>query len=276
MKKKVSYSYFDYQIRLTKQKLYQTLDSLYHVLLVNSEKSAVIGDVSRLEVLSIKAKKNQISIQLHTIKVDVLNEYQQLKGLMNYESDFAVPVALELLPKISAIPDSLPVFDLLKHENEYYFSLVRIESNKMLPNFSVNYFLGSNHYENGKYYQGFQVGAAIPLFFGSYKAKTNATKLSAISQKLYNENEMTTINYHLKELFSEHLNYKALLDNYDYTEQPLMNEIMKTALKSYQLGEINFYQFVSSYETAIQIQLNYLDNVLNYNQTISEIIYFSK
>ena len=55
-----------------------------------------------------------------------------------------------------------------------------------------------------------------------------------------------------------------------------MNEIMETALKSYELGEINFYQFVSSYETAIQIQLTYFNNVLKYNKTTSEIKYFSK
>ena len=51
---------------------------------------------------------------------------------------------------------------------------------------------------------------------------------------------------------------------------------MKTALKSYQFGEIDFYQFVTSYETAIQIQLDYLANILNYNQTTSELIYFSQ
>ncbi len=63
--KKVSYAYFNYQILLNKKKLYQTLDSLYYVLLANSEKRAETGDVSRLEVLNIKAKKirlNYISI----------------------------------------------------------------------------------------------------------------------------------------------------------------------------------------------------------------------
>lgn len=274
--KKVSNSYFNYQILLNKQKLYQTLDSLYTVLLGNSEKRAEIGDVSRLEVLTMKAKKSQISIQLNSMDVDAINTYQQLKVLMNCEDDFSVPFEFELLPELSAIPYSLPVFDLLKMENDYSSSLVRVEKNKMLPDFSFNYFLGSNQYENGKYYHGFQVGAAVPLFFGSYKAKVNATKHSAMAQSLSSENEVTLINYQLKELLSEHLKYKALLKNYDLSGKPLMNEILNTALKSYQLGEINFYQFVSSYETALQIQFEYLDNVLNYNQSTSEITNFSK
>jgi len=274
--KNVSFSYFNYQTLLNKQKFYHTLDSLYNVLTINSEKRAKMGDVNRLEVLNIKAKKTQTSTQLNALKVDIDNAYKRLKVLMNNENDFTIPIAVELMPEIMATPNALPVFDLLKNENEYFSSLVRVEKNRMLPDFSVNYFLGSNQYENGKYYHGFQLGMAVPLFFGSNKAKINAAKLSASAKNLWIENEITVINNELNQLLSEHLKFKALLNNFNSSEEPLMNEIMKTALKSYQLGEINFYQFVGSYETAIQIQFNYLDNVLNYNQTTTKISYFSK
>ncbi|MDP3462179.1 MAG: CusA/CzcA family heavy metal efflux RND transporter [Bacteroidales bacterium] len=274
--KRVSFSYFDYQTLLNKQKLYQTLDSLYNVLLANSEKRAQIGDVSRLEVLNMRAKKSQAAIQLNYLEVDVANAYKRLKILMHYESDFTVPMALELLPEIDGIPDTLPVFDLLKNENEFLNSLVRVEKNKILPDFSVNYFLGSNQYENGNYYHGFQIGAAFPLFYGSYNARINAAKLSAKANNLFKENETILITNQLKQLASEHSIHKALLDNFKLSGKPLMDEIMNTALKSYQLGEINFYQFVSSYETAIQIQLEHLDNVLKFNMTVTEIRYFSK
>jgi cobalt-zinc-cadmium resistance protein CzcA len=55
-----------------------------------------------------------------------------------------------------------------------------------------------------------------------------------------------------------------------------MNAIMETALKSYELGEINYFQFVSSYETAIQMQIEQLEHLLKYNIITSEIRYFSK
>ncbi len=274
--KRVSYSYSEYQILLNKQNLYQTLDSLYNVLLTNSEKREGIGDATRLEVLNIKAKKSQISLHLSTLKVDIDNSYKRLKVLMNYESEFTIPLELELLPEITETPKALPIFDLLKNENEYLGSLVQVEKNKMLPDFSVNYYLGSNRYENGKYYHGFEVGVAVPLFYGSYKARLKAAKLSANAKNLLIENEISLIDNQLSKLFSDHLKFKALLDNYNLSGETLLNEIMKTALKSYQLGEINFYQFVSSYETAIQIQFDYLENVLSYNRTTSEISYFSK
>jgi heavy metal efflux system protein len=276
LKKNVSSSYFDYQILFNKHKLYQSLDSLYNVLLSNSEKRAEIGDISRLEVLNIKAKKNQVSIQLNSLKVDIDNAYKRLKVLMNYQSDFTVPLVFEMMSEIVEIPDSLPIFDLVKSEGDYYSSLIAVEQNKMMPDFSLNYFLGSNQYEDGKYYHGFQLGLAVPLFYGNKRAKISAAKISANAKNLLNENEITLINNRLGQLLTEHLKYKALLDNYHLSGELLMNEIRNAALKSFQLGEINFYQFVNSYEAAIQIQFDYLDNVLNYNKTVSEIKYFSK
>ncbi|HBZ25262.1 MAG TPA: CusA/CzcA family heavy metal efflux RND transporter [Rikenellaceae bacterium] len=276
LKKNIAFSYFNFQFLLNKQKLYYTLDSLYDVLIANSEKRAKIGDINKLEVLNIKAKKTQISIQLNALKVDIDNDYNRLKVLMNKKTDFTIPIAIEILPEIIETPNALPIFDLLKKENEYSHSLVRVEKSKMLPDFSANYFLGSNKYENGKYYHGFQVGIALPLFHRGSKARVNAAKLSANAKGLLRENELTLINNQLNLLLSNHHKFKVLLDNFELSGEPLMNEIMKTALKSYQFGEIDFYQFVTSYETAIQIQLDYLANILNYNQTTSELIYFSQ
>jgi len=274
--KNVSFAYFEYQTLLNKLKLYQTLDSLYNVLLSNAEIRIEKGDISQLEVMNIKAKKNQALIELDALNIDVANAYKYLKVLMNYQGDFTVPKSIESLLEIEDIPDSLPVFDLLRHESDYYYSLVRVEKNKMLPDFSINYFLGFNQYQNSKYYHGFQVGVALPIFFGNSKANVNAAKLSAKAGQLSAENKISLISNQLNQLLSVRLKYKALLNNYKSSEKPLMDEIMKTALKSYELGEINFYQFVNSFETAIRIELTYFNNVLKYNKITSEIKYFSK
>lgn len=274
--KNVSFAFFDYQILLNKQKLYHTLDSLYSALLVNSEKRASKGDITQLEVFAIKAKKNQTTTHLNALKVDAANAYQQLKILMNYEGDFSVPSNLEPLAEIIEIPNTLPVFDVLQNDYEYYNSLVRIEKNRMLPDFTINYFLGSNQYQNIKYYHGFQIGVAFPLFYGSSKAKIQASKIAANAKQLSTENEINLLNNELSQLLSEQHKYKALLDNFKILGEPLMKAIMETALKSYEFGEINYFQFVSSYETAIQMQIEQLENLLKYNQTTLKIKYFSK
>ena len=274
--KNVAIAFYNLQMLLNKTEMNKTLDSLYTVLLVNSEKRAEKGDVNYLEVLNIKAKKNQVSILLNALNVDIENAFRKLKLIMNYDENFDISGVLELLPSVNMSPDSLPVFQLLKLENDWYKSLIQVSKNKTLPDFSLNYFLGSNKFENSKYYHGFQVGVAVPLFFGSDRGRTQAAEIQSNSQFLISENEMYLIKNRLTELVNEQLKYKALLDNYNSSGKLLHDEIMRAALKSYQIGEINFYQFVNSFETAVQIQIEYFDNVFGYNVSTSEIVYFSK
>ncbi|MCF8374144.1 MAG: CusA/CzcA family heavy metal efflux RND transporter [Bacteroidales bacterium] len=275
LKKNVSASFYSYQILLHKKDLYQTLDSLYTELLVNSEKREEKGDARRLEVLTIRAKKNQTAIQLSALNTDIESAFKKLRMWMNSPSDFYISKTLEQLPEINSIPDSLPIFDLLKWENEYHQSLIKIDKNKMLPDFSINYFLGSNRFANSEYYHGFQVGLAVPLFYGSDKSKLRAARINSESQSFLAENERALIVNRLDELLSEQLKYKALIENYNVSGKLLYDEIMYAALKSYQVGEINFYNFVNSYETAVQIQFEHLDSMLKYYTNASEILNFS-
>lgn len=275
LKKSISQAFFNYQILLHKKSLYQTLDSLYSELYTISNKRAEKGDLKHLEVLNIKAGKNQIFMQLNGLNTDIENAYKNLKVLMNSPTDFTISKEIEQFPEMNSVPDTLPIFKLLRLGNAFAQAQVNIEKNKMLPDLSLNYFLGSNRFANAKYYQGFQIGLAIPLFYGSDKAKIRAAKINQGSEILLAENQQALIVNRLNKLLSEHLKLKAMMENYETSGKPLYDEIMKTAMKSYQLGEINFYQFVNSYENAIQIQLEHFDTVLEYQQTASEIVYFS-
>jgi len=274
--KLVAHTYFNYQLMLNKRKIYQALDSLYTVLLSKYEKREAKGDLSRLELLNIKAKKNQVIIPLNTLEIEIQNIHKKLKNLMNYEHEFSIPSGFELLPTFNLASDSLPYLKLLEYESNYRKSLIRIEKNKSLPDFSINYFLGSNRNENAAYYHGFEIGIALPLFYGSSKAKVKAAQFSSDAQNLIIENEKCLLSNKIEQLLNEQLKYKILLDNYNLSGKILQEELMRTALKSYELGEINFYQFVNSYESAFFIHLEYFENVYQYNVASSQIMFFSK
>jgi cobalt-zinc-cadmium resistance protein CzcA len=55
----------------------------------------------------------------------------------------------------------------------------------------------------------------------------------------------------------------------------LAAEIYRTAQKSYQNGDIDFFQFILSLETATGIELNYLDNLAGYNRIVLELNYLT-
>ncbi len=81
------------------------------------------------------------------------------------------------------------------------------------------------------YYQGFEVGLAVPILFGSQKAKINAAKIAYNSQLLLSENEMNTLKSKLNELIKDRLKYKQLIDYYNESAKPLSDEILRTSIK---------------------------------------------
>ena len=153
--------------------------------------------------------------------------------------------------------------------------LLKIEKNKMLPDFSVNYFTGTNNYENSRYYNGFQVGMAVPLFFGSQKSKIKSSKISLNVQQLLTEYEIISLKNKITEYKREELKLREGIEYYNTSGKLLYDEILRTAIKSFQSGEIDLFKFTNSYENAVQIKLNYLDNVLQYNTNILEQTYLS-
>mgnify|MGYP002635755892 FL=1 len=67
--------------------------------------------------------------------------------------------------------------------------------------------------------------------------------------------------------FEEAINY------YESEGKKLKEEIIKTANRNFDEGEIDFFQYIQSLETAKDIELSYLDNLNGYNQTVISINY---
>ena len=65
------------------------------------------------------------------------------------------------------------------------------------------------------------------------------------------------------------------LSYYEIEGDKLSEEILKTAHGSFRNGEIDFYQYIQSLESAYEIKLSYLDKLNEYNQTIITINYLT-
>ncbi len=194
---------------------------------------------------------------------------------MNYETDFNVSGEIEILFPQGKDIESNPAVQLLKLQNASGEAALKIEKNKMLPDFSLHYFTGTNSYEDSRYYNGFQVGLEVPLFFGSQKSRIKSSKISLNVQQLLTEYEIMSLRNKIREYEREELKLREGIEYYNTYGKLLYDEILRTALKSLQSGEIDLFKFTNSYEIALQIKLNYLDNVLLYNTNILEQTYMS-
>ena len=94
--------------------------------------------------------------------------------------------------------------------------------------------------------------------------------------KQFSEYEIDLLQIKQRELINSKTNLLALLSYYDQHGKMLYDEIIRTASLSFENGEIDFFTFANSTETALQIKLEHIDNILNYNKIILELNYLSK
>jgi cobalt-zinc-cadmium resistance protein CzcA len=150
----------------------------------------------------------------------------------------------------------------------------RFEKQKLLPDISLNYFQGSNSQLNGNLY-GYQFGLKIPLLFGGQSSRIKAAKIAEdIATAESSEYEIQL----MAKLDALQVNLTLLQEALDYYEKEgnmLSEEILKTADGSFRNGEIDFYQYIQSLESAYDIKLGHLDKLKEYNQTIIAINYIT-
>nr|WP_321454070.1 CusA/CzcA family heavy metal efflux RND transporter [uncultured Carboxylicivirga sp.] len=275
LQKEVSMHYYELQMLYNQLGIYRQLDTVLIRLEQFNERRFEVKDISKLDLLNIKAKKNRVMVAENNLKLSIENTLKRLKVVMNYIEDFTIPTTSELVISTSSVGDSLLLFKWFDLQNKHAESLVKVEKNKMLPDITFNYFIGSNSYENAQNYQGFEVGLAIPLFFGNHSANIKAAKLTQQSQSLSFSNRMDLIKNDLEKMNTEQKRYANLIDNYNNIEKLLADEMMRTALKAYQLGGVSFFELSNNFEEAVNIQMRYFENVFNYNRISLEMKYYS-
>ncbi|HKK41603.1 MAG TPA: TolC family protein, partial [Bacteroidales bacterium] len=273
--KDVSLVYYELQNQLARQALYRSVDSLYTTLKKNAESRYNKGDFSRLDMLNIQARQQQAQLNLSAINYKIENSKARLRILMNYSDDFSVQHDIEIITREDRDIMSYPAVQLLNLENDYTTATLKVEKNRILPDISATWFTGTNNYADAENYNGFQLGLAVPLFFGDQKARIKSSKIAVNVQQLLSDYEITTIKNRIEGFRRDERQLKEAIDYYNVTGSTLYNEILHAALKSLRSGEIDLFRFTGSYENAVQIKLSYLDNVLQYNTIILEQMYLS-
>lgn len=274
--KQVSLHYIELQLLNEKHKIYENIDSLYVNILRGTTIRNKKGDISNLDLLNIQAKQQQIQFQLSEIKQSIDNKYFKLKTITGYDEPFTVSSKIEDITSNNRDINSLPFMQWIKSKQELNNALVRVEKSKLLPDFSINYFIGTNFYEDARYYHGFGAGISIPIFFNAQKSKIKASKMALDATRYFSDYEIELLEIKQRELLNTHLKLKEQLAYYNENGRKLYEEILRTAKLSFESGEIDFYKFVASTETALQIKLDYLSNLLNYTNVTLELNYLTK
>lgn len=274
--KQLSYQYVELQVLNEKIKILKSIDSLYATLYHGATLKNSRGEITPLDLLTLSAKQQQIKQQLNDITYSYENSLSKLKTLMAYDSTFVVSTDIVIIPLTVNDVNNSPYVLWLNHQQSLSQEQIRIEKNKRLPDISLNYFLGSNSFSNARYYHGFEAGIAIPLFHSGYNSRIKAYEIAADATAFMADYEIELLGIKQKELLNSHKKFKELIDYYNDSGQALYTEIIRTATLGFRNGEIDFYRFATSTETALQIRMDYLNNLIKYTEATLELNYLTK
>lgn len=276
LRKNVSRVYYHIQYLCDKQKVYQQIDTLYHAFGNNAKLSYKEGEISYLDMLNAKAKQQQIAMTKRQIAHDLAIAMERLQALLQYDDSLIVvneDVAIIQVEEPDL--DYEPGMQMMQMQGEYQMAMLKVERHRLLPDLSLGYFNGSNAYAQAKNYQGFQLGLMVPLFFGEQKARIKSNKIAISIQENLLAHYSASLRFKKVELRRELMKYQEMLQLYETSGKQLSEEIIHSAQKSYQIGEIDFFQLVMSLENALSPKIEYLETIAKYNQIALEINYLT-
>jgi len=274
LRKEVSLAYYDilYWQQVTTQ--YQYLDSLYAHFANAATRRFEVGESNYLEKITAEAKYKDISVLLDQSKASIKKAYATLQGWMQVDSSFTVgDVKLPQVVLQSLDTAAHPGLSYLAATKSLSTSNLKYQKQQLTPDLNFNIFRGTNNGLDAQTYMGFQAGIAIPLWFGAEKANIQAakTKQSIAEDEYLNYKNELLASYKAK---SEELNkYQQAISYYQNTGKALAEELVMHGSRAFQNGEIDFLQYVQLLDNASHIEINYLDNLRKYNQTVLDINY---
>ncbi|MDC8001398.1 CusA/CzcA family heavy metal efflux RND transporter [Aequorivita todarodis] len=269
----VAAAYYQFQFEKNRERVYQSLDSLYQNFAHAAQRRFELGETNYLEKITARAKQRQLETDYRQSREDVRIARERLKAVV--QSQDSLQVSTQTLEKLKLSLSSMeahPAIDYYENRTDFFNAKRSLEKQHLLPDISLSYSLGSNSGLSQNLY-AYQIGLKIPLLFSGNASKIKASKIAANVSQQQAEDYKIQLNSRKLQLLNEVSKYEEALSYYETEGKSLSEEILKTANIGFKNGEIDFFQFIQSLENAYEIELQYLQNLNNYNQAVIALNY---
>jgi len=283
IKKAVTQVFYEILYLQEKQKLLKEADTLYTNFYAKANLRLQKGESNILEKTTAETQKSGIAIQLFQVQLAIASSMLELQLLLN--SNYKIePTAIEYKMPNILISDSStiannPLLKIIEQQKNIAAAQTAVETEKLKPDFSLGYFNNSfkgtgadnKLYDGNTRFSAVQFGMGIPIFIKAQKARIAAGKIQEnILQNQYQTEALNIQNQYEKILTAYNSNAKIVKQFEDYS---LGNAalIMVTANKQFTNGEINYLDFVTLTNQAINIKSNYIEAIRALNESIISI-----
>ena len=269
----VAAAYYQLQFEKNRERVYKRLDSLYQNFAHAAQRRFELGETNYLEKITARAKQRQLETDYRQSREDVQIAMERLKAAVQSQDSLVVaPQTLEKLKLSLSNLQGHPAIDYYQNRTDFFEAKRNLEKQHLLPDINLSYSLGSNSGLSQNLY-AYQIGLRIPLLFSGNASKIKASKIAAEVSQQQAEDYKIQLNSRKLQLLNEVSKYEEALQYYEMEGKSLSEEILKTANISFKNGEIDFFQYIQSLENAYEIELQYLENLNNYNQAVIALNY---
>ena len=281
-------------INQVKTSYYKVLAKQYQVksaeenLLISedfSKKAAIrqnVGEGTNLERLTAKVQYTEARNNLEVVKNELTTAFAELNyslgyGEQSYDSQLALTDSLVFVDHKISLEK---IFKLFEETNPQIkiaglnYEIASVEKglawSSLLPNINLAYFKQTRDGDAGFY--GASFGISVPLWFMfDQKGKIQ----EAVANQLVSESELqltkNEVVLKFKSAFTDHENNLKQVKLYVNDILPQAEEIYRTAIKSYDAGELTYLEYLQAKQTLISSRNNYINILFNHYQTVFRI-----
>ncbi|HMI64012.1 MAG TPA: efflux RND transporter permease subunit, partial [Puia sp.] len=286
--KEVKLAYYNYLYGLERIRVLTFLDSLYDDFSRKADVRQRTGETSNLEKLTAQNKYQEVLLRKKEAIADLKVCELTMQQLINSDEPMAIQEDLFPLPYTPSTDTTgngyAPLIHYYQQNSTLANARVRLEKAKMLPELVVGYnqqlvIKGfdpakiNRGYSSGTRIGGFQLGLAVPLFAGAYKARINAEKIGASVAASQLAAARLQLSTEWNKAYQEFLKLKQTIDYYRASGLSLAAEQIRVAQFAFSKVEIGYMEYIQNITLATDSRLNYLKTVNDYNKTVISLQY---
>jgi len=253
------------------------LDSVYQNFNAVADARYRTGDASQAEKFAVQDKAAQIRLQIEAARSEIASDQFALGQLLGVGQ----PVQAIVEPLTAAgfsLADSVRV--ATSAYSMYAQSAVgvaeaqrTVQQAALAPTFSAGLF--GQYLGNGDVYPGWQLGLNVPLFKKAQQKQVEAAAVGVqVAQSEY-QNALLFQQTRLTAAVFEFQKFESLTGYYDRQGRTVASELLRSGALNYRQGEIGYVEYVQNLDQALQIESQYLENLLQRNFAAIEIQYLT-
>lgn len=257
----VSVAWYRAVIAKKQWELYEQLDTLYANFQHAAELRYKTQQTSRIAYLSASAKYKELLVNIQKAESNYMATLQLLNQYLLFPSEYNVDIldAGSNVYSVSTADDSLqesPAINYYASGIDVAESAWKTERSKYLPKLDLAYSKQAVNGASG--FHKWEAGFSIPLLFFAQSGRTKASEFNyQIAGQYYEQKRLETIAGY-KQKLSRYLTLKQVLEFYQKEALPLAEEQIQASSLAYQLGSIDYVQFIQNIEAAINTKQKYI------------------